>query len=112
MLKPEAGRGSQRWFMAHLAGVICLVLGAASFATVALVTGDIRRVPDWHLTLPFFVAAVGAAGVSFGRRERAYAMPLLGVGLAAGAMVLGYFVLLAAVLVVTGLLILVMSHLM
>ena len=68
--------------------------------------------PDWRLTVPFFAATVVAAVVSFARREGVPALPLLGVGLAAATLVLGWFVVTAIVVAVTALLILIMSAVM
>jgi hypothetical protein len=102
----------QDWFARHAAGMAALVLGVISFIVVALVIADIEDIPDWRITVPFFAATVAAAVVSFARKEGTYAIPLLGVGLAAAAMVLGWFVALAIILAVTALVILIMSHVM
>ena len=95
-----------------MASLVALLLGVSSFVVVALVIADIGDIPDWRITVPFFVDTVAAGVVSFARKEGTVAIPLLGIGLAAAAMVLGWFVALAIILGVTALVILIMSHLM
>ena len=116
-LKAEAKASPRRptleqWLASHAGGMVALLLGVISFVVVALVIADIKDIPDWRITVPFFVATVAAGTVSFARREGTVAIPLLGIGLAAAAMVLGWFVALAIILAVTALVILIMSHVM
>lgn len=113
-LRPHTGAaaGAPNWLTAHLAGMIALVLGVGGFAVVSLTTEKFWTTPDWRLTVPILVATVAAAAVSFVRRERAVALPLLGVGLAAAAVVLGWFLITAIVVAVTAIVILLLSHAM
>ena len=114
-LRPHTERGpvsSPNWFTAHVAGLCALVLGVVGFAVVSLTTEKFWATPDWRLTVPILVATVAAATVSIVRRERAVALPLLGVGLAAAAVVLGWFLITAIVVGVTGIVILILSHAM
>jgi len=98
------------WIVAHAAGAIALALGAVGFLVVSLTTSPLWTAPDWRLTVPFFVATTAAAVVSFVRRERAVALPLCGVGLAAAALVLGWFLITAIVVGVTAIVILLLAH--
>ena len=118
---PLAGPAIQReaapapqlaWFAAHLAGLIALVLGVTGFLITSLTQEQFWQTPSWKITVPFLVATVAAAAVSFVRKERALALPLLGVGLAAAAMVLGWFLIMGIVVAVTALVILILSAVM
>ncbi|MEZ4361163.1 MAG: hypothetical protein R3B48_13340 [Kofleriaceae bacterium] len=97
---------------ARAAGLAALTLGAVGFIVVTVSQRSVWAQPDWRLTTPFFVASLAAAAVALARKEPSYALPLLGVGLAAAAMVLGWFLLVAAVVVATGLGILALSHIL
>jgi protein-S-isoprenylcysteine O-methyltransferase Ste14 len=77
------------WPGAHAFGLAALALGVAAFLTVSLTAKEMFGTPDWRISVPFFVATAGAAACSILRRERAIALPLLGVALAAAAVVLG-----------------------
>ncbi|MEZ4365455.1 MAG: hypothetical protein R2939_04095 [Kofleriaceae bacterium] len=110
-MRPEASPGAP-WLAAHAAGLIALALGVVGFLVVALTQGEFWEMPDWRLTVPVLVATVAAAAVSFVRREKTIALPLLGVGLAASAVVLGWFLVMGIVVGVTALIILVLSAVM
>lgn len=94
----SAPQGTE-WLRSHLAGVASLVLGVAAPAVTAAVHLGAGRallsVPDVRVTIPFLVLTVGALAVALGRREGTYLVPLLGVGLAAMAMVLGWALVIA-----------------
>ena len=113
-LRPAARPGpSPRWFKDHAVGLATLVIGLAAFVAVAVTQReDFWQTPDWRLTVPLLVATVAGAVVSFGRREGAPYLPLLGIGLAAAAMVLGYVVVFGAVVLVTALVIVILSGVM
>jgi len=112
-LAPQAATGLRRpWIVDHAAGVVALVIGAVGYAVVALTQEPFWATPDWRLTLPFFAAAVVATGVAVARRERGLALPLAGLGLAAAAMVLGWFLLTAIIVGVTAVVILILSQVM
>lgn len=109
-LKPEAKPGPDPdWFKNHAIGLLTLVVGVTGFIVVALTQADFWKQPDFRLSVPFLVASIGGAAVSIMRREGAVALPLLGVGAAAAAMVLGFVMVFAIVLACTLLIILVMS---
>jgi len=98
------------WIGAHAAGLVALVLGVTGFLVVSLTAPRLFETPDWRLSVPFLVATTIAAVISIVRRERAIALPLLGVGLAAAAVVLGWFLLTAIVVAITTIVILALSH--
>lgn len=100
------------WIAHHAFGLLALVGGALAFLVVALHQDQLWSTPNWHLTLPFFVGTLVLAVVSFARRERAPILPLGGVALAAIAMVLGWFLVMAIIVAVTAVVILILSAVM
>jgi hypothetical protein len=113
VLKKEADAGPQpSWLVAHLAGLIALVLGVVGFAIVSMTQKELWSSPDWRLTVPFLAVTVAAATVSFIRKERSWALPLLGIGFAAAAVVLGWFLVMAIVIAATAIVILVLHMVM
>ena len=100
------------WLGAHAFGLAALAIGVIGFLVVALTAKPLWATPDWRLSVPFLIATVVAAAASLIRRERAVALPLLGVALAAAAVVLGWFLVTAIVVGVTTLVILILSHAM
>lgn len=112
-LRPAARPGHDpNWFAAHAVGLITLVIGVAGFIVVALSQDEFWAQPDWHLTVPVLVVTVAAGVVSMARREGALYLPLLGIGLAAAAMVLGFVIVFGAVVLVTALVIVILSGVM
>lgn len=112
-LKPEAMAGPDaNWFANHAVGLITLLVGVVGFIIVAVNQEQFWDQPDWRLTAPFLAATIAGAVVSIAKKEGAVALPLLGVGAAGAAMVLGFFLIFAAVLVGTALVILILSHAM
>lgn len=77
-----------------VAGWITLAIGAISFVVALAVYGGI----EW-LTISAAALAAIASAVSFARRERAYALCGVGLGLAGAAIVVTWFV---AVVIVLG----------
>jgi hypothetical protein len=108
---PPSGR-QVAWLLDHAAGLAALVLGTVAFIVVTVSQREFWAQPNWRLTVPFFVVTLAVTAVSFVRKEKSYALPLLGLGLAAATLMLGWFFLVAAVVVATGLVILVLSHAM
>lgn len=100
------------WLAAHAIGLATLVLGVVGFLVTSLTQEKFWATPSWKLTVPFVVLTVVGAVLSIARRERTLALPLLGVGLAAAAMVLGWFLIMGIVIVATALVILVLSAVM
>lgn len=85
------------WLQRHVAGIVALVLGLATFLVVAISQQPIFSTPDPRISIPGFTATLIAALFSWGRREHARAYWLAGLGLAAAALVLGWFLMLAIV---------------
>src|SRR5262245_39555655 len=100
------------WLAAHALGLAALVVGAVGFVVVALRQDRLWSTPDWRITVPFFVATLVFTAAGLARRERQPWLALLGVGLAAIALVLGWFLVMAIIVAVTALLILVASMVM
>lgn len=112
--RPEARAAAPGgWARAHAAGLATLALGLLTFVLVAVLQRDhLWQTPDLRLALPLLGATVAGAVASLLRRERLPALPLAGVGLAAAAMVLGYVVVLGAVVLVTTLVIVILHGVM
>jgi hypothetical protein len=104
------------WLKAHMLGLICLGIGLAAVAVASALYfgggGDQPRIPDFRITTPFLVVSLVLAVASVVRRERAWALPVSGVGLAACAMVLGWAVVIGVIVLITAVVILVMSKVM
>jgi hypothetical protein len=105
-----------RWIRSHAAGLACCAIGIAAIGIIALVTfggdGELTEIPSPRLTVPFLVAALITGIASFVRKERAYVLPLSGVGLSVAAMVLGWALVVGVVVAVTALAIVVLSELL
>lgn len=101
------------WLARRPAGTAAAVLGLAAFIIVAVAQPTLWSTPDWRLSVPGVAAAALAAAISIARREHAaYPLWLAGLGLAAAALVLGWFLLLAIVLGATLVLILILHAVM
>jgi hypothetical protein len=100
-LRRETHTGQGPWALQHLAGLIALGLGGLGFIVVSLSQDQLWATPDWRIAVPFLVASAIAATASIARREGLWALPLVGVGLAASALVLGWFVITAIVIIAT-----------
>lgn len=109
-LRPEAAQGD--WIVRHAAGVAALVLGVLAFVVVAVTQEQFWSTPDWRISVPGFALTAIAALASIARRERAYPLWLLGIGLAGAALVLGWFLMLAVIVGVTTILILILHSVM
>jgi len=109
LVKPDhlAGRLAR-----SAAGAIALGLGVIAFVVVSASQDRVWSIPDWRIAAPGFVATALAAGISLARRERAYGLWGLGLGLAGASLVLGWFVMLVVVVAATALLILILHHVM
>jgi|SRR5688500_14724929 hypothetical protein len=112
-MKPEVRPGpDHNWFKHHAMGLVTLLIGVVGFAVVALSQQEFWAQPDHRISVPFLVAAVAAGVVSFARREGARYLPLLGIGLAASAMVLGFVVVFGVVVALTAVVIFILSGVM
>ncbi len=118
-MEPEAQRPLKpataapgNWFAQHAIGLGTLVIGALAIVVATLRQDALWTMPDWRMTVPFFVAAGVGTVVSIARREGLPVLPLAGLGLAAVTLVLGWFLVMAAIVVVTAIIILIMSTVM
>ena len=104
------------WVRLHAAGLVAFLVGLTALSVTALVhfggEGELTKIPDIRLTIPFLVTAVISAVTAFVRREGAYALPVAGLALACSAVVLGWALVLAAVAGVALLTILILSEMM
>jgi hypothetical protein len=94
------------WLARRPAGCAALVLGVAAFLYVTLRQADAWSTPALRDSLPGVGLTAALAVVSILRRERAATLWLAGLGLATIAVVLGYVVIMAVVVVATAILIL------
>lgn len=99
------------WMVAHTFGLLALAIGAVAFVVVTLQQDAVWATPDWRITVPFFTAALVVGVVALARREGPL-LPLAGVGLAAIALVLGWFLVMAIIVAVVAALILILSVVM
>ena len=86
------------WLARRPLGLASLVLGIVTFAVCAMTTTPLWSSPDWRISVPGFVVTLVAAIASALRRESAWGLWLVGVGLAAASLVLGWFLMVAVVL--------------
>lgn len=100
------------WLAQNLAGLIALLLGGLGFTVAFIVADPLWSMPDRRVTVPFLVATLIAVVISVARRERSKLLPLAGLAMAACAVVLGWFLVMATILGVTALLLLIISLVM
>ena len=117
MDKPEhlrpAETSAPAWLAQRPAGSAAAALGLLAFIVVAISQHQLWSTPDWRISVPFFVATAVASLASIARRERgAYPLWTIGLGLAAAALVLGWFLMLAIVIGATAILMLILHALM
>ena len=114
--KPEHLRDAPttraEWLAKRPAGIAALVLGVVAFTVVAVTQREMWATPDWRISVPGFAVTAIASLISLARRERAHALWLVGVGLAAASLVLGWFMMLAIVIGVTAVLMLILNSVM
>jgi hypothetical protein len=92
------------------AAIVALALGVLAFIIAAAVRDRVWGPTDLRVGVPGFLATACAAGISLVRRERAWGLALGGLGLAAAALVLGWFLMFAIVLGATALVIGILHH--
>ncbi len=105
---PSAGG----WLASRPVALIACVFGLASFIAVAVGQGELWATPSWYLSVPGLALTVLATVASVARRERGHVLWLIGLGLAAAATVLGWFVLVAIVVIATAVLMVILHALM
>ena len=101
-----------QWLAKNATGLAALVVGAVGFVVTFMVQDPLWSMPDHRLTVPFFGLALVLAVVSVARRESTLVLPVAGVALAALAMVLGWFLVMALIVAVAAIVILIMSMVM
>ena len=111
-LRPATPPAPANFFAQHAIGLVALVIGLVGFVVATVTQDALWSMPDWRMTVPFLVAAAAAAVVSFARKEGMPVLPLAGFGLAAVSVVLGWFLVMAAIIVVTAIVILILSAVM
>jgi hypothetical protein len=92
-LSPVPKLEPKDWIVKHAFGLGALLVGVAAFIVVTIMQKQL-----------------GATSIA--RKEGSYGLPLLGIGLAAAAMVMGWFLVMAIVIAATAIVILIMSHVM
>jgi hypothetical protein len=111
-LRP-AEASAPAWLAQRPAAVAAAALGLLSFIVVAVSQRELWAAPDWRVSVPCFAITAIAAGASIARRERGgYPLWLCGLGVAAAALVLGWFLMLAIVIGATAALILILHAVM
>lgn len=101
-----------QWLAKNATGLAALVVGAVGFVVTFMVQDPLWSMPDHRLTVPFFGLALVLGVVSVARRESTLVLPVAGVALAALAMVLGWFLVMALIVAVAAIVILIMSMVM
>ncbi|MFN0252199.1 MAG: hypothetical protein ACKV2T_35310 [Kofleriaceae bacterium] len=92
---PSAGS----WLAQRPAAVAAGVLGLVAFIVVAIASGELGATPDWRLSVPGFALTAIASIASIARKERGgYMIWMIGLGLAAASLVLGWFLMVAIVI--------------
>ncbi len=102
------------WLLQRKAGVLALGLGVVAFLVVAVVHGvGTSGMPPLALTLPGLGVVAVVSLVSLARREPgAYPLWLIGLALAAAAVVLGWFLMIAIVIGAAAVLIIILHAVM
>ncbi len=100
------------WLGKNWAGLSALVIGAVGFMVAFMIQDPLWSAPDRRLTVPVLVVTLVAAVLSLARREGSKILPVAGLALAACAMVLGWFLVMATIVGITAILILIISLVM
>ncbi len=111
-LKPATAVGRVEWLRGHAAGVAALGLGLVAFALAAMTQHGAWSSPDWRISVPGFVVTLAASVASLVRREKAWLLWPIGLGLAAAALVLGWFLMIAVIIGATLIVMLIVHALM
>ena len=102
------------WVRSHATGLTTFVVGLAALTTTAAVhfggDGELAKIPDIRLTIPFLVATLTFFVAALVRREGAYALPITGLALAVSACVIGWALVLGVVAAATALAVLLLSE--
>jgi hypothetical protein len=102
----------KEWLAQRPAAVAAFALGAFAFLVVMIAQEALWSTPDWRISVPGFALTAIVSIVSIARREPGQVLWLVGLGLAAASLVLGWFLMLAVVIGVTILLMLILHTVM
>ena len=87
--------------------------GLLAFVVVAVSQTELWSTPDWRISVPgFALTAIAALRIDRSPRARRLSVWLIGLGFAAAALVLGWFLMLAIVIGATAILMLILHALM
>ena len=111
-LRPATAVGRAEWMRSHAAGILALGLGLLAFTIAAMTQHGVWSSPDWRVSVPGFAVTLAASVASLVRREKAWVLWPLGLGLAAAAIVLGWFLMIAVVIGATLIVMLIVHALM
>jgi hypothetical protein len=92
--------------------IAALVLGVLAFVVVCVTQREMWSTPDWRFSVPGFAVTALASLASLARREKAYALWITGLALAAASLVLGWFLMVAIVAAVAAILMLILHTVM
>ena len=111
-LQPQDG-SAWGWLAQRKAATAAAALGLVSFLVVAIAQGEVWATPDWRVSVPGFVVTAIVSAISLARRERnGYWLWAIGLALAAAAIVLGWFLMIAIVIGAAAVLILILHAVM
>jgi hypothetical protein len=103
-LERAAGPGPRRWWQRHPFSVAVVVWGGISMITglcLQFQAGNaITTLPEPRIMLPALAIGVGLGLTALVRREREYLLVVSGISLTAASVVMGWFVLFAAILLI------------
>lgn len=102
----------KEWLARRPIGLAALVLGVLAFAVATISNEPMWSTPDWRITVPGFVLTAIASVASIARKERAWGLWLVGIGLAGASLVLGWFFLVAIVIGATAVVMLILNSVM
>jgi hypothetical protein len=101
------------WLGKRMAATAAAVLGVLSFLVVAIAQPELSGTADWRLSLPGFALTVAATIASLVRREpKGYWLWAIGLGLAAAAIVFGWFLMVAIIIAAAAVLIVILHAVM
>ena len=112
-LRPATAPVSRtEWMRTHAAGLVALGLGLVAFALAAMTQHGVWSSPDWRVSVPGFVVTLAASVASLVRREKSWLLWPIGLGLAAAAIVLGWFLMIMVIVGATLIVMLIVHALM
>jgi hypothetical protein len=104
--------GHGRWLARNTASLAALAIGVIGLVVVTVSQDALWTTPDPRLTVPLLAAAATASTIAIVRREKAYPAWLVGLGVSLATLVLGWFVMVAIVVVATAILVAILHAVM